>query len=53
MLGGFGLGVPTALTTVVAPAPVSAATTAGYGAAVLAVTPTRLPLKAPAERPAT
>ena len=43
MLGGFGLGVPTVLTTVVAPAPVSAVSAAGYGAVVELITATRLP----------
>ena len=43
MLGGFGLGVPTALTVVVAPTPASAVTAAGYGAAVEFVTTIFLP----------
>ena len=34
MLGGFGDGVPIVLVTVVAPAPVTAVTAAGYGAPV-------------------
>ena len=43
MLGGFGLGVPTALTVVVAPTPASAVTAVGYGAAVAFVTTIFLP----------
>ena len=43
MLGGFGDGVPIVLVTVVAPAPVTAVTAAGYGAPVEAMTATRLP----------
>ena len=53
MLGGFGLGVPTVLTTVVAPSAVIAVSTAGYGAVVLEITATRLPLSADADNPAT
>jgi hypothetical protein len=49
MLGGFGLGVPRVLTTVVAPRVPSVVTAAGYGAAVLLTTATRLPLSAVGE----
>ena len=51
MLGGFGLGVPTVLTAVVAPGAWIALTAAGYGAVVLVITATRLPLSAAGDRP--
>src|SRR4051794_36447419 len=43
MLAGFGLGVPTVSTAVVAPVPWIAVTAARYGAAVLLMTATFLP----------
>ncbi len=53
MLGGFGLGVPTVVTTVVAPRLWIAVTTSGYGAVLDEITATRAPASAVGERPET